>query len=362
MISGNQGKNFAAAHWDWLAALGGVAVLAISVAFNFVLAEDPAGEDGSAPGSKKPAPVAQIGLDALDADLESAKEPARLAEIPGDKRSFLASGLRVFCAPGDPAAGKSCGLPIPFGLEKCPICGVAQKKEETPTFDTDADGMPDDYEKKHGLDPNDAGDATADADGDGFTNIEEFEAGTSPSDPASHPDYIDSLKLELPLKQTYTDLVFTGANKTPSGLKLGFKDPKRSNDYDRGIYSVYAGSPIGKSGFTVKSYEQKSRKVKLVGGGMEKTEDVSEAVVQRDRDKKLVRLVINARKTPTDVQAKIVFERGGRKEFLVVPGQEFEVNGQKFTVSTIEKTAHGARVAIEDAKTGKKRTVEALEQ
>lgn len=362
MISGNQGKNFAAAHWDWLAALGGIAVLALSVVFNFVLAEDPAGEDVSAPGSKKPAPVAKVSLDPLDDDLESAREPAKLAEIPGDKRSFLASGLRVFCAPGDPAAGKSCGLPIPFGLEKCPICGTPQKKEEAPTFDTDGDGMPDDYEKKHGLDPADSADANGDADGDGFTNLEEFEAGTSPSDPASHPDYIDSLKLELPLKQTYTDLIFTGANKTPSGMKLNFKDPKRINDYDRGIYSVYAGSAVGKSGFTAKAYEPKTRKEKLVGGGMEKTVDVSEAVLVRDRDQKIVRLVKDKRKTPTDVQAKIVFDRGGRKEFLVVPGQEFEVNGQKFTVSAIEKVARGAKVSVEDPKSGKKRTIEALEQ
>lgn len=52
--------------------------------------------------------------------------------------------------------------------------------------DTDADGMPDAWEGRHGLDPA-AADAPRDADGDGFANLEEFQFGTSPRDPASFP-------------------------------------------------------------------------------------------------------------------------------------------------------------------------------
>jgi len=40
--------------------------------------------------------------------------------------------------------------------------------------DADSDGMPDSWETARGLNPNDAGDATADRDGDGYTNIEEY--------------------------------------------------------------------------------------------------------------------------------------------------------------------------------------------
>jgi hypothetical protein len=41
--------------------------------------------------------------------------------------------------------------------------------------------MPDDWEKKHGLDPRDPSDAGKDADGDGYTSIEEYLNGTDPT-------------------------------------------------------------------------------------------------------------------------------------------------------------------------------------
>ncbi|MBL7153882.1 MAG: pectate lyase [Phycisphaerae bacterium] len=47
-------------------------------------------------------------------------------------------------------------------------------KSAKPPVDTDHDGMPDDWEKSHGLNPNDKTDGAKDRDGDGYTNIEEY--------------------------------------------------------------------------------------------------------------------------------------------------------------------------------------------
>ncbi len=52
-------------------------------------------------------------------------------------------------------------------------------------LDYDSDGIPDDWEVAHNLNPQDASDAARDDDGDGFTNLEEYIAGTDPVNPAS---------------------------------------------------------------------------------------------------------------------------------------------------------------------------------
>ena len=51
--------------------------------------------------------------------------------------------------------------------------------------DSDHDGLPDDWENAHGLNPNDPADAGLDLDLDGQTNWQEYIAGTDPQDPQS---------------------------------------------------------------------------------------------------------------------------------------------------------------------------------
>jgi pectate lyase len=54
------------------------------------------------------------------------------------------------------------------------VGGFGTLRGGTPPRDTDRDGMPDDWETKHGLDPKNPADATGDVDRTGYTNIEKY--------------------------------------------------------------------------------------------------------------------------------------------------------------------------------------------
>ncbi len=78
---------------------------------------------------------------------------------------------------------------VPDETRKCGIIdsqedvgGWPELKSLPAPIDSDSDGMPDEWEKKYGLDPNDASDTSKDNDKDGYTNIEEYLNGTDPTE------------------------------------------------------------------------------------------------------------------------------------------------------------------------------------
>ncbi|MDR2936189.1 MAG: polysaccharide lyase [Rikenellaceae bacterium] len=70
----------------------------------------------------------------------------------------------------------------------------------TPYVDTDKDGMPDTWEIRYGLTPNDPSDAVGDLNGDGYTNIEKYINGIDPkkkvdwNDPKNNHDTLEGRK------------------------------------------------------------------------------------------------------------------------------------------------------------------------
>jgi len=54
------------------------------------------------------------------------------------------------------------------------VGGWPALKSGAAPLDTDRDGMPDDWERRHGLNPNDPNDRNGDQNGDGFTNLEKY--------------------------------------------------------------------------------------------------------------------------------------------------------------------------------------------
>lgn len=372
MIAGGTKKNFLAAHYEWIAIA--VAVLALVGAGLFamgVFGDDPeACAEEAASRYSRTVAAGETGVKTADlsdytrvsALLDSKKVP-HLTDIDA-AGSFLASAAHVFCG--------HCHRPMSSDAKVCPFCNKEPIVVEKPVeiVDTDADGIPDEWEKLNGLDPNDPADASLDKDGDEFTNLEEFLAQTDPSDKNDHPDYFESLSLQLPLAETKLPFFFEKVMQIPSGYRFYFRDPVAKNDYGkRGLqYTPLAGEEIGKTGYTVVSYTEKSETVKLQAAAGEqalaKTKDVSFATIERKSDKRRFDLRVgNSKLIAVDVQAKLVYTRGeSSKEFNVVKGSTIEFGGAKYIVKSIDSVGKGAKVALADSILGKIRVVEALEQ
>ena len=66
--------------------------------------------------------------------------------------------------------------------------GYPEYRAWKPYKDSDLDGMPDNWETAHGLNPHDPADANGDMNGDGYTNIEKYINGI---DPRGNTDWHD---------------------------------------------------------------------------------------------------------------------------------------------------------------------------
>lgn len=369
MISRFGSKGFFADHYEWLAIAVGVIVLAFGVWLYFdasgVDPDEAANEQvrALANGRKNmETGVASADMSALRAAIGVIKHPMMLADISDEKESFLASEHRVVCG---------CGMVLPGDgkdFPKCPKCGKERAGAKVEITDADGDGLPDVWEKRYGLNPEDAADANLDMDGDEFTNLEEFVAKTDPTDRASHPDYINSVRLELPLKETYMPFILIEANKIPSGWRCQFFDAKQRDDYGRAGRKIPAeiGAEVGNSGYMLKAFTPKTEKRTIKGSQNHKDVDVSEAELLRKSDGKIVTLVMSANKKakpiPVDVQAVLVYERIGAKRFEVVKGSEIVLSGTKYRVEGINSSGKKTSVVISNVNSGKKHIVEALEQ
>ena len=377
-------KNFFKDHYDWIVAFVGLALLA-AVGFLFVSSDNLSEEDAikSCESELKQNPIAHKGVPAADFTLldkvQSGMASPSLIQVPSDKGgNFLASECRVYCQNPDRAA---CHKPIPYKSKVCPFCGFTQPTEEPADalrggVDADNDGMADAWELKYGFKPTDPADANQDADGDTFTNREEFEAKTNPKDPNSHPDFLDFLTLASDLRTDELPFLFTQATPMRNGHRLTFMAAKRNQDkkpvIGEAVVKVSTTAEIGKevvfqlmkiryvkgvaqddsvkTGWRVTNFKKTEKLVDVTGSdGMKKLKDVSTVELERISDKRLISVQIGVRKpVAVEEQVDLQWSRGDGKKFTVTTGSEFTLANRKYKVKKLAKGSKGCEVTVED--------------
>ncbi|HPA77056.1 MAG TPA: thrombospondin type 3 repeat-containing protein [Kiritimatiellia bacterium] len=230
---------------------------------------------------------------------------------------MLVSQLRVYCV--NPA----CEKPIAFNAAKCPFCQAAQpSREDIAGMDYDGDGMPDQFEKKFGLNPYDPGDAALDLDGDGFSNVEEFQNKTDPTDPEDHPSPAAKLRMVRMVVKPFF-LRFQGVSELATGKS--FLLNLRSADK-----SHFAKLGAVVEGYKVAAYDEAS------------------SILTLEKDGKSLQLKKNEPITAKEFIAALVSLLDGR-QYQVRMNDAIDVKGRPHKVIDINPS----HVLIEDEQTQK---------
>ncbi len=226
---------------------------------------------------------------------------------------MLVSDLRIVSANPDVRT------PIPYDAEACPWTGFVQ-----PTMadrDTTGDGIPDEWLIGFGLDPFDSTLADRDLDGDGFTVREEFEAQTSPIDPADHPSH--ALKLRMGrVREIPFGLRFQGVVEFVEG-DIQFQLNRR----DGQTVLRRMGDTI--EGYRIVGHERRTRPGRH--GGLV---DASVLSLERD-DGRIIDLIANVDHRVEERIAELIFTVDD-SVFRVREGTQFEVRGSNFLILDIQ--------------------------
>ncbi len=265
-------------------------------------------------------------------DVSPYREAMKTLERPhtlnykGWTNSLTIPETRVWCV--------DCKMPIPFDARVCTFCDHVQPKPRGERDDWDKDGMNDEWERKHGLDPNDPSDAMADTDEDGYRNLEEFRAGTDPNDPEDFPPPEKDLWL-VRLDAERFPLEFFSRARMPDGSRqFGIN----SATLDQ-TYFVKLGDKItvrfgGKDEvFVVSDYKAKTNMVFKRSLGQKVKKDVSELTLSTNGEN--VTLVKDQERIFRKYSAICNFHRED-KEFRVREGDQFVLKGIEYQVLNID--------------------------
>lgn len=165
-----------------------------------------------------------------------------------------------------------------------------------------------------------------DADGDGYSNLEEFEKKTNPRDPKDHPPFTD--KLVLKRRITFDYIIKLNSSSPPFQVQRLAPEPKKSVfvspgdefGFDRGVVRFKAGN-----------FEAKKTEDPTVG-----EKDVSELTVTDKSSNKEFKLVRGVETNLAEYEAEFEFLLGERPTRTVKKGDTFQIPGIGTTYRLLE--------------------------
>ena len=268
-------------------------------------------------------------------DFEAQDSPfnvlAGLTETPrwvkSEKRNPSSRNFTDFMLPYQMAFCPYCRKMIPLtdfppvNSDRESICSLCRHVLKAPlrnklnvVVDTDGDGIPDKDEVALGMNPNDPNDAAADFDDDGFTNFEEFMAGTKIRDPKSRRPYHEKIAVVnvsrtiLPITIKMID--FKGKkDKNIADVQIGIRDRRgreKSHYLKLGkAFSCTAGT------FTIVDIVQQTKMVPVRGTNTKTEQDASYVILQKRGSEDKIEAHLKAR--VTEPREKITLHIGSLK-------------------------------------------------
>ncbi len=313
----------------------------------------------SEPSKAQVTPVDLTADTALLARTQTPSAESLLAVPQGaDTPNLFTPARRLLCV--------QCAKPIAWLSTACAYCKTAQPKEvkiDFSTLDSDSDGLPNGWEKANKLNASDPADADLDTDGDGFTNLEEYQAKTDPQDRKSHSPFEDRMSLAGPIVGTKIPLRVVNKMELPSTtdaegkavrhFQLTFVSVNQKGEAGSTTLRVNEGAEIGKSGFRYVRYNELPTKQVRVGEHKQvRFVNVSTIEVVRIADKKPVTLVFWDENNPEwpgepllEQKATVAVDLPGVEPVEVTEGKTFFVKGEGYTVKAVD--AEKKLVAIE---------------
>lgn len=218
-----------------------------------------------------------------------------------------------------------CLRPITLETDVCPFCRFPQPTGKTPTdLDSDYDGIPDVWEKQYNMDPRDVSDDARDPDGDGFTNLEEYQADTDPTAASAHPPYATKLVLG-PVKAEPFKLQFKSVLSLPDG---GKKFAINTRDGGK-TYFVKLGETVEE--FEVFKFEEKFEERNTPAG----LQRVNVSLLTLRRQNKLIPLTMGLLQSYVEYRVSLLLTLDGT-EIPIKVNETIAVRDESYRVMAID--------------------------